>query len=100
MRVFETWMLSSVLAQLLLTEALFDLTRGAAEHRVSKRSGGEVSALLQTRREFNTSKKLQRADCNITKECHICPEDAIRDDADYCIATGWRQVRPLAFRTR
>eukprot|EP00292_Cryptomonas_paramecium_P031935 CAMPEP_0113722560 /NCGR_PEP_ID=MMETSP0038_2-20120614/37828_1 /TAXON_ID=2898 /ORGANISM="Cryptomonas paramecium" /LENGTH=90 /DNA_ID=CAMNT_0000651837 /DNA_START=132 /DNA_END=401 /DNA_ORIENTATION=+ /assembly_acc=CAM_ASM_000170 len=30
--------------------------------------------------------------CNITKACHPCPDDAIRDEADYCVPTGWRQM--------
>ena len=31
-------------------------------------------------------------DCNITKECHVCPDEALRDEASYCMETGWRQV--------
>lgn len=32
--------------------------------------------------------------CNVTMACHVCPEAAMRDNADYCLQTGWRhQVR-------
>lgn len=29
--------------------------------------------------------------CNVTMVCHACPQAALRDAADYCLATGWRQ---------
>jgi len=29
--------------------------------------------------------------CNITITCHACDDAAMRDNAEYCVATGWRQ---------
>ena len=33
----------------------------------------------------------QNLQCNVTMACHVCPPAAIRDEADYCLSTGWRQ---------
>jgi len=60
----------------------------ARQHQMSQRNYSIISA--------SESKRIateQPSNCNITKECHICPEDAVRDDAEYCVTTGWRQMR-------
>jgi hypothetical protein len=48
---------------------------------VPRGKGGPVKAAVPT----------AKTSCNVTMECHVCPEAAVRDSAEYCVQTGWRQ---------
>lgn len=49
--------------------------------KVPRGKGGPVKAAVPT----------AKTSCNVTMECHVCPEAAVRDSAEYCVQTGWRQ---------
>ena len=51
--------------------------------RVGGKTGGKARAGQTTTAPPNSA-------CNITIACHVCPEAAMRDNADYCLSTGWR----------
>ena len=53
----------------------------------SARAGGKTG---EKARAGQTTTALPNSVCNITIACHVCPEAAMRDNADYCLSTGWR----------
>jgi hypothetical protein len=55
------------------------LARGAGQERSSETKAGTAEA---------ANNALQ---CNVTLACHACPEASIRDRAEYCLPTRWRQ---------
>jgi hypothetical protein len=92
-------MRNCVVVHSLLIAATFHWSLADSQHRLPSReqwANRAVSEIKSSRQSLNESVQTRRqsaqADCNITKECHICPDDAIRDGAEYCVLTGWRQV--------
>jgi hypothetical protein len=92
----QTHILGWLLMQVLITDHVLIFTLVDAERKVGRQQQildrqniGNYSIISA----FDKRAAIQQpSNCNITKECHICPEDAVRDDAEYCIKTGWRQV--------
>jgi hypothetical protein len=89
--------------QILLFEQLLTLPVVDAERKVRQHQILDHRNILSSKVNYSSSGASEQhqmkritselpLNCNITKECHICPEDSIRDDAEYCIKTGWRQV--------
>ena len=58
-------------------------SRGVDPLAAGQRQGGQGTARQQSARTL--------LGCNVTMPCHVCPAAAMRDEADYCVETGWRQ---------
>ena len=57
--------------------------RGVDALAAGQGQGGQGTARQQSARTL--------LGCNVTMPCHVCPAAAMRDEADYCVETGWRQ---------
>ena len=60
------------------------VTAGKVEGATGKASRGDQTTLAAAA----ASDPLR---CQVTMPCHVCPEAAMRDNAEYCLPTGWRQ---------
>lgn len=57
--------------------------------------GARMSAALEASERTKSQVHDDFSACSVTIACEPCPSEALRDQAEYCLKTGWRQVHPL-----
>eukprot|EP00288_Rhodomonas_lens_P002112 CAMPEP_0177727240 /NCGR_PEP_ID=MMETSP0484_2-20121128/20211_1 /TAXON_ID=354590 /ORGANISM="Rhodomonas lens, Strain RHODO" /LENGTH=217 /DNA_ID=CAMNT_0019239871 /DNA_START=75 /DNA_END=728 /DNA_ORIENTATION=+ len=60
--------------------------------------GARMSAALEASERTKSQVHDDFSACSVTIACEPCPSEALRDQAEYCLKTGWRQRMKCVFR--